>query len=61
MDDSKTSFRNKVKTKFNPQVPKSPTNNKGKESAKYFKKKMTTMFRRNHTPRFLPNIKVPIQ
>ena len=33
-DDSKTSFRNKVKSKFNPQVPQAPVNNKGKETVK---------------------------
>ena len=34
MNNSKTSLRNKVKTKFNPQVPKSLTNNKDKEPVK---------------------------
>jgi len=32
MDNSKILFRNKVKSKFNPQVPKAPVNNKGKVS-----------------------------
>ena len=34
VDDSKTSFRNKVKSKFNPQVIKTLVNNKGKEIVK---------------------------
>ena len=34
VDDSKISFRNKVKSKFNPQVPKVPVNSKGKETVK---------------------------
>ena len=34
VDDSKMSFRNKVKSKFNPQVIKTPVNNKGKETVK---------------------------
>ena len=34
VDDSKMSFRNKVKSKFNPQAPKTPVNNKGKETIK---------------------------
>ena len=34
VDDSKTSFRSKVKYKFNPQVTKILVNNKGKESVK---------------------------
>ena len=34
MDNSKTSFRNKVKSKFNPQVPWVPVNNKDKETVK---------------------------
>ena len=34
VDYSKTSFRNKVKSKFNPQVIKTPVNNKGKEIVK---------------------------
>ena len=33
-DDSNTSFRNKVKSKFNPQVPKTLASNKGKETVK---------------------------
>ena len=31
MDSSKTSFRNKVKSKFTMQISKAPTNNKGKK------------------------------
>ena len=34
MDNSKTSFRNKVKSKFNPQTTKTPVNNKGKDTVK---------------------------
>ena len=34
VDNSKTSFRNKVKSKFNPQVIKTPVNNKEKEIVK---------------------------
>ena len=34
VDDSKTLFRNKVKSKFNPQIPKAQANNKGKEIVK---------------------------
>ena len=34
VDNSKTSFRNKVKLKFNPQVIKTPVNNKGKKIVK---------------------------
>ena len=34
IDDSKTLFRSKVKSKFNPQVPKTPINNKGKKLIK---------------------------
>ena len=34
MDDSKTSFRNKVKSKFSSQIVKAPINVKGKESIK---------------------------
>jgi len=34
VDDSKTLFRNKVKSKFNPQVPQAPVNNKGKKTVK---------------------------
>ena len=34
MNNFKTLFRNKVKFKFNPQVPKAPVNNKGKEIVK---------------------------
>jgi len=34
VDDSKISFRNKVKSKFNPQIPKAQANNKGKKSVK---------------------------
>ena len=34
VDDSKMSFRNKVKSKFNPQAPRTPVNNKGKETVK---------------------------
>ena len=34
MDNSNTSFRNKVKSKFNPQVPKTLVSNKGKEMVK---------------------------
>ena len=34
VDDSKTSFRNKVKSKFNPQVLKSQANNKDKKTVK---------------------------
>jgi len=34
MDDNKTIFRNKVKSKFNPQITKPQVNNKGKETAK---------------------------
>ena len=34
MDDSKISFRNKVKSKFNPQTTKTPVNNKGKNIVK---------------------------
>jgi len=34
VDNSKTSFRSKVKSKFNPQVTKTLVNNKGKESVK---------------------------
>jgi len=33
-DDSKISFRNKVKFKFNLQIPKVPVNSKGKETIK---------------------------
>jgi len=34
MNDSNMLFRNKVKSKFNPQVPKTPASNKGKEMVK---------------------------
>jgi len=34
VDDSKISFRNKVKSKFNPQIPKAQANNKDKEMVK---------------------------
>jgi len=34
MDNSNTSFRNKVKSKFNPQVPKTLASNKGKKIVK---------------------------
>ena len=34
MNDSNMSFRNKVKSKFNSQVPKIPASNKGKEMVK---------------------------
>jgi len=34
VDDSKMSFRNKVRSKFNPQAPRTPVNNKGKETVK---------------------------
>ena len=34
VNDSKTSFRNKVKFKFNSQAPRTPVNNKGKETVK---------------------------
>jgi len=34
MNDSKTSFRNKIKSKFNPQTPKALVNNKSKETVK---------------------------
>ena len=34
MDDSNMSFRSKVKSKFNPQVPKTLASNKDKETVK---------------------------
>jgi len=34
IDDSRTSFRNKVKSKFNPNINKTPVNGKGKETVK---------------------------
>ena len=34
VDDSNTSFRNKVKSKFNPQIPKTSANNKEKKTVK---------------------------
>jgi len=34
VDDFKTSFRNKVKSKFNPQVLKAPVNNKSEKAVK---------------------------
>ena len=34
VDNSKMSFRNKVKSKFNPQTTKTPVNNKGKDTVK---------------------------
>jgi len=34
VDDNKITFRNKVKSKFNPQITRPQVNNKGKETAK---------------------------
>ena len=35
IDDSKMSFRNKIKSKFNLQVNKAPVNNKGEDIVKF--------------------------
>jgi len=35
VDNNKTTFRNKVKSKFNPQITRPQVNNKGKETAKH--------------------------